>query len=552
MFSFIVSVVVVIVIGRWARNTYRAKMEEGDRRSAGPSDPDLSFDSARLSGIRNRAIEQRGAAAANPGTTAFRAAEAPAKVGSTAITESSTVVLRKQIPPRDEPSRSWLGGLPRMPADVEWPRGVNPEHADKGAVPLHFIAQLCCADLPAELWDGLGPREGWLLLFVNGNTCDNSDPETWRVLHIMDEGEDRQPPADLGPIHDGVYTGQTAWTRTECLFPRWPVDMVVMPNQLRLVEGRSLAAPDDLAQLLYPEQPINDRRWSIVNLRPFDHAAIAVGLRAAADALARPFNNTMNPQIFEEFLDAANLANLETQWSTLEARARKADNDALAAHVAERRRVDAEVRAAAATPDALRAHVATEGEAFLAWRAAIAADVEAWFEEVADVDPDAPVDEATWQATMARASTMAFRRHMPTRSGRGMDDLPDALQFEIQSTSVDQLAKNAWDEAARDRFAAAYLDPRRRAGLPPETVASFEAFWRALKDNRPHRMGGYHDGLQSDAQPGPVDQLLVMQFAADEGMQWSWGDNGAVYCFMKPSDLEAGAWDRADFQLECH
>jgi hypothetical protein len=35
----------------------------------------------------------------------------------------ASVILRRQVPIRfDEEPRSWLGGLPRMPAEVDWPR----------------------------------------------------------------------------------------------------------------------------------------------------------------------------------------------------------------------------------------------------------------------------------------------------------------------------------------------------------------------------------------------------------------------------------------------
>ena len=75
--------------------------------------------------------------------------------------ETQSVILLRQVPIRyDEPARSWLGGLPRLPEDVAWPR------SEAGA-PLQFVAQVCCADLPKGMWGGIGPRDGWLLLFVD-------------------------------------------------------------------------------------------------------------------------------------------------------------------------------------------------------------------------------------------------------------------------------------------------------------------------------------------------------------------------------------------------
>lgn len=63
--------------------------------------------------------------------------------------------LVAQIPPRDAIlTRNWVGGRPRLPGAMPWPR-IDGTDAD-------FIAQIACADLPAGLWDGLGPRTGAL------------------------------------------------------------------------------------------------------------------------------------------------------------------------------------------------------------------------------------------------------------------------------------------------------------------------------------------------------------------------------------------------------
>ncbi|WP_425335343.1 DUF1963 domain-containing protein [Rhodoblastus acidophilus] len=44
---------------------------------------------------------------------------------------------------------SWLGGNPRLPDPFEWP------HVE--GKPLHFLGQIDCSALPAEIWGGLGP-----------------------------------------------------------------------------------------------------------------------------------------------------------------------------------------------------------------------------------------------------------------------------------------------------------------------------------------------------------------------------------------------------------
>ena len=59
-------------------------------------------------------------------------------------------------------SRSRLGGLPNLPADIAWPSWTRPDGA---VVPLNFFAQLDLSD-SAEL-DILLPAEGLLLLFAD-------------------------------------------------------------------------------------------------------------------------------------------------------------------------------------------------------------------------------------------------------------------------------------------------------------------------------------------------------------------------------------------------
>jgi uncharacterized protein YwqG len=88
--------------------------------------------------------------------------------------------------------------------------------------------------------------------------------------------------------------------------------------------------------------------------------------------------------------------------------------------------------------------------------------------------------------------------------------------------------------------------------VPDEALAMLEPWWRTLDNNRPHRIGGYHDGVQSDAQEGPTKELLLLQLATDYPMQWCWGDSGAVYWFLPTAALAGGAFDSADCYLECH
>jgi hypothetical protein len=92
--------------------------------------------------------------------------------------------------------------------------------------------------------------------FIDPNQGDPQGPDAFRILHTEALGRERAPPADLGPVHDGVNTG---WDYEYCggdafvprFWRRWPIDLIAMPNEAR-IEGRKVwAAPSDLAQQLY-------------------------------------------------------------------------------------------------------------------------------------------------------------------------------------------------------------------------------------------------------------------------------------------------------------
>ncbi|MGK5637659.1 YwqG family protein [Streptomyces sp. URMC 126] len=80
-----------------------------------------------------------------------------------------------------------LGGLPRLPDDVEWPEW-------EGHGPLAFVASVDCAALSVAALDVPFPTDGTLNFFFfdgridDGEACvDPGDPETWpgaRVVHV--------------------------------------------------------------------------------------------------------------------------------------------------------------------------------------------------------------------------------------------------------------------------------------------------------------------------------------------------------------------------------
>src|SRR5262245_6286164 len=68
-------------------------------------------------------------------------------------------------PPRSRRGRSKLGGLPNLPPGIEWPHGREHFGFKRGSIPLHFMAQIDCSELPHV--DTALPRSGMLFFFAN-------------------------------------------------------------------------------------------------------------------------------------------------------------------------------------------------------------------------------------------------------------------------------------------------------------------------------------------------------------------------------------------------
>lgn len=460
------------------------------------------------------------------------AIEEPVETGP--VNETVSLVLRRQIPPSDAPARSWLGGLPTLPDDIEWPRGVNPEFPDRGAVPLHFVAQVCCEDLPAELWGGHGPRQGWLRLFVNGNSSENEDPGLWRIVHSAEPGSEREPPADIGPIHDGSTAGGSPWTQANAVYPRWPVDLVNVANTLRHQDGRSFPTPDSFESVLYPGKRVQHDPRKLPRLAPYSRSVLRDGLRAVIAS----FSQAVQPKVY----DAALLAKLgqPENMALIRADAEKPGNEALA-----------ELLAQCPTAQALVDRCSADEAEWIEWRAEVVQWLEEWVAAIKKSTLDDPLIDADRQRIELIKDAPAQQRWVIASKG-DYGDLPACTGPRLIELSLPTILADAWNEAGHEAMVRYYLDPAKRWLVPDVQISAFEAYWRTLHDNIPHRIGGYHDGVQSDAVEGAQDMLLLFQIATDRAAKFCWGDAGAIYAFVSPADLDACQFDSARFQLECH
>jgi hypothetical protein len=123
-------------------------------------------------------------------------------------------------PPEASRVTSWIGGLPKLPHDEDWPA------AKEG--PMLFVAQIALADLPGEIWGGMGPKTGSLCFFVDPEDA----LERVAVLQVNGQLAERRYPRPLEalqpyPVLKRGMGGSLIAYAEETALPlmKWPVRM---------------------------------------------------------------------------------------------------------------------------------------------------------------------------------------------------------------------------------------------------------------------------------------------------------------------------------------
>lgn len=426
--------------------------------------------------------------------------------------ERVSVLLRRQVPAPEGAPRSWIGGLPMMPQDIPWP-------APQGA-PLHFAAQIACAELPRDLWDGMGPRRGWLLFFLDAaDPWDDWDPDAGdepasihrvAVLHIDALGPERDAPAQLGPLADPDYAGpRFPFTAGPDDWPnvwrRWPVE---------LREARQSLQPGASA-------PQNDA----ATRAECGRAAVAPSLRAdavmalldrAAAALGRAASVPPLPPEDREI--AARLARGKRIWAERRAAAGQAASVVFEASAALHR----DIADPAAFRRAHHAAAAAQAEWIARQRGALATlrDGFALLDAGAMVEPGFLLRMLEVMAQVEGPQALFADR-----------DAEGAPFWGAAPLRYDLMLGDALET---------HLAAVRSAAAAAETAPRF--------DRGPHRMGGWNDPVQSP--PSPAGRQLLLQLSCDRDMNWNWGGGGRHFIWIADEDLRRGRLDRAWCMME--
>jgi hypothetical protein len=430
-----------------------------------------------------------------------------------------SVRLAAQIPIRDQPApRSWLGGRPRLPATMPWP--------EIEGTPCDFIAQIALADLPADLWHGLGPREGWLALFLH--------PTSYRghLLQIPELGPARDtpnPPAEK----DGWYSPYGGRSGLDDVrqrqqrymlraLPQWPMDVVVIPaGETGEEEG---SRDDNLSHALYRKGfDVADPAY-----HPFDWPGMMALVDCALAALEfRYGQETPSPNMLEQ-----QLAGLEARLAAgaPAAEAGKQPEPYTSEKIAEIERSAA----------ALRELIPVTSEAGRRGLSALAA-VRQIATEVHEQAERLPFTPQRAEALLTRLQAIHWMHvHRLTTS-----------QFETRVLPITVHHPDAplfaWDYHVLLFDMARHAYCRDIAGLPVATRALYEPLWRDLGMKSAPQLGGFPRSHVRAFSPD-VD-VIALELPSNDLMGWMFGDVDSLVLMMTQDQIATSRFAEAELRV---
>jgi hypothetical protein len=424
--------------------------------------------------------------------------------------EPVVVRLAPQIPIRPEAPQAWLGGRPRLPDGMAWPAVAG--------TPLTFVAQIHCAALPADLWEGLGPRTGWLAFFLH--------PETVRpmVLHFDEAGAMlRSAVAGVQPVfgprrHDRRHPAP-AHIATDG-FPGWPVDLVAV--RAGGSDPRVQGERSTLHHLYKAGYDLTDPAH-----QPFDWPSTLEMLDVLARRAEPLWSPTPpGPSRLDWYLYSAtkHLAAAEaasTPPDNLEElRSRVASLPLVIAGVIEAREVNAGIAEIVAS-------IIADARA----RAAIAPFA---VEEVA--------------AIVGRLHEVIWARLLRKRDPEGgrFAELIEVVRLPLTRHDADaDLWVHEFETLLEDWARHRYCDDVE--SLTPAARAHYEQIWR---ETASHDMAGMgHVPFRYVHEFDEADEVTLLELPSSNLMGWMFGDVDNLVLTMTKRDLAAGVFDRVAMQV---
>jgi uncharacterized protein YwqG len=447
-------------------------------------------------------------------TTAVAQVEHEARMTQSRGKEAVSVRLVPQVPIRNESPDGWFGGGARLPPGSRWP--------ELDGTPLQLLAQVNCAALPSDLWDGLGPRHGWLAIFIEPIEY------TVQVMHFAEVAE-LTPGPELRPDNAIVgYDMRPRPGKAELIqaIPHWPVDVVAV------FDGKDDPRREGWHQSAHRRYA---QRHDICApaLMPFDWPTARTMMEMVVAGVAAAIPTKAAPHLEPEAL-----AEAETRI------AKTAASGATSDQILDQRVHLEDLRAMSSVRDyALR-----EGPAILQRLHVLKAKVDSMAAETTfSAAAIAPVltemQEMTW---MHKSSPPFYRDGRKLTSQERFDEGVKVMSLPLTTHDpASQLWVYEFEIYRYDRAKHAYAgDPE---SLPAEVRSDCEASWKEMAAHEMGSMGHVPWHYVDEFDEG--DDVTLLELPSSGLMNWMWGDVHSLVITMTKADLAAGAFDRVKRQV---
>lgn len=446
---------------------------------------------------------------------------------------NACLAIKHKFPPtHPERGYSYLGGLPIVPDDFDWPLIHNREGLLE---PLHFMAQIDCNRLPDGPARDLLPPDGYLYFFAP--MAGNHGHDAWHFVtrYVPGRATSKWAPCSQGflPPIDGAdnapYVFEWMNWRTNPAYPTQYPRVEIELGWLEPVEEVLAGEPGTEGE--YPWEAAERRKQAA--LRAFHGEPVADN--RLFSSYGKPKDTPWFP--YPEF--PSNLRALEVFTGYLKTYLKK-DTDELERQL-ERLAPGASGEAAEMAP--ARAALEARKAEYLDFSLRHSRILSRCNVPASDrAKPVPEEDRAAFFKLVDALRAGEFPAPMTERT-YGHKQLP---------TVVDE-----WlSVAARESVESALRDPDGFAMLPPEALeaARFTHSWlkAGLGRTSPHHMLGRGDCIQTAADEMGEDYILLLQLGADWPLGWRMGDNGVLQYWIRPADLAARRFENTVATFECH
>ncbi len=447
--------------------------------------------------------------------------------------QNACLAVKHDFPPRHpERGYSYLGGMPIVPEDFDWPLIHN---RDGLLEPLHFMAQIDCNTLPDGPARDLLPPDGYLYFFAP--MAGNHGHEAWHFVtrYVPGRATSRWEPCDrpfLPPI-DGAenapYVFEWMNWRTKpsypTSYPRVEIELGWLQPVGEVVAGEAGTDGE------YPWE-VTERRKQAA-LRAF-HGEPAIDNRLFS-SYGKPKDVTWIP--YPDF--PSNLRAIEVFTGYL-----------MTYLQADKEEIGRRLEKVGGARDAEDPATTSERQTLLDAKAAYL-DFELRHSSILALRNLPATDRAKPVSAEQRVAFLSLIAAL-----RAEQSPPPVIQRNYRHKTLPLVVDDWLSVAARQSVETALRDPEGFAMLPPEAIeaARFEHSWlkQGLGRTSPHQMLGIGDCIQTAAEEMSEDYILLLQLGADNPLGWRMGDNGVLQYWIRPADLAARRFENTVATSECH